>query len=79
MKRLTQRGEHTVLPIGGGILGEMIVSIDGGPVLVFRGMEEESQVEIEDQIVLSHGSAETVLPHSTLGARFAIIIPEVII
>ena len=71
MKRLTKRGEHTVLPIDGCILSEIIFSIDRLPVLVIRGMEEESQVTIEDQIVLLHGSAETVLPYSKPGAGFA--------
>lgn len=70
MKRLTKRGQHTVLPIGGDILSEMIFSADRLPVLVFRGMEEESQVKIQDQIVLLHGSAEQMLPHSQPGASF---------
>ena len=70
MKRLTKRGEHTALPISGDILSEMIFSIDSCFVLVFRGEEEESQVTIEDEIVLLHGSAENVLTHSQPGASF---------
>ena len=70
MKRLTKRGGHTALPISGGILSEMIFSIDSCFVLIFRGEEEESQVTIEDEIVLLHGSAEHLLPHSKPGACF---------
>ncbi|MCP4251730.1 MAG: hypothetical protein GY778_32245 [bacterium] len=70
MKKLAKRGQHTVLPIRGGILSEMTFSVDRSPIFVFRSDEAESEVEIEDQIVLVRGSAEELLPYSKPGSSF---------
>lgn len=71
MKKLTKRGQHTVLPILGGIVSELTFRVDGCPIIVFRGTEAESQLEIEDQIVLVSRSGEELLPYARPGSDFA--------
>lgn len=71
MKKLTKRGQHTVLPILGGVVSELTFRVDGCPIIVFRGTEAESQLEIEDQIVLVSRSGEELLPYARPGSDFA--------
>lgn len=70
MKKLTQRGQHIVLPIVGNILSELAFRVDRCPILVFRDTEGECELQIEDQIVLVSRSAEELLPHAKPGPTF---------
>ncbi len=68
-KKLVKRGRHTVLPITPDILVEL--QLGQMTTLVFRaGDGSESELRIEDRIVLSRGTHELVLEGSKMGESF---------
>ena len=52
MKRLTQRGRHTVLPIVGERLTGVKIGLHRLPELIFGERGDESCIQIEDPVIL---------------------------
>jgi hypothetical protein len=68
VKKLQERGRDTVLPIVGDMVVEIRLSIRTLPAIVFRAPDGgESEITVEDCIVLRRGNQEDILEGSKPG------------
>jgi len=71
IKKLTRHGRHTNLPLVGDTIVEICLSTRHAPAIVFHSEDEgESELRIEDCVVLRRGQNERVLVGSNPGADF---------
>jgi hypothetical protein len=70
-RKLQARGRHTVLPIVGDMVVEIRLSVRTLPAIVFRAPDGgESEITVEDCIVLRRGNQEYVVQGPKPGTTF---------